>query len=275
MLSDGGRLMSWDGHLLLVYDNERQRRDGVAAWARRGLDLDAKVVYIEPPQESAERSFLGVLKEHEIDANDALERGQIQIVPADASAYSPTWQASMVEAALADGYPTVRWSGEAVTAWRVISPAVHADIEWATDELCHTRPVSILCQYSSGLARTPTQAVFAMHEDGVRSSQLQTSPIPGGMAVAGEVDTCNERILRTALMAACAGITEGQGSFVVELSQVDFLDVAGVRAFMTGTAVHRGSGGTVCLRAAQRRVDRLLRLLGVDRAEGFVVEGPR
>src|SRR6476646_117343 len=105
MLSDGGRPMSWDGHLLLVYDNERQRRAGVAAWVRRGLDLGAKVLYIEPPEESAERSLLGVLKEDEIDANDALARGQIQTGPADAIAYSPAWQASMVEQALADGYP--------------------------------------------------------------------------------------------------------------------------------------------------------------------------
>jgi len=267
--------MSWDGHLLLVYDNERQRRAGVAAWARRGLDLGAKVLYIEPPEESAERSFLGLLQEHEIDVDDALARGQIQTVPADAGAYSPTWQASMVEQALADGYPTVRWSGEAATAWREMSPSVHADIEWATDELCHTLPVSVLCQYSSGLARTPTQTVFAMHGDGVRSSQLQTSPIPGGLALAGEVDTSNERILRSALMAASAVASEGQGSFVVELSQVDFLDVAGVRTFMTGTAGHRVGGGTVCLRGAQRRVDRVLRLLGVDTADGFVIEGPR
>jgi len=265
---------SWDGHLVLVHGSEQQRRAGVAAWVRRGLDLGAKILYIEPADESAGRSLVGVLQDNEIHADEALDRGQLQVVPADGNAYSPTWQATAVEKALAEGYPTVRWSGEAETAWGVMPPSAHADVEWATDELCHTQPVSILCQYPSGLTQATMQTVCAMHGGGVRESLLQTSPVPGGIALAGEVDLSNEKILHSSLIAAGATTEVGRGSLVVDLSRLEFLDVAGARAFLTATTAHRASGGTVLLRAAQPVVERVLRLLGVDRADGLELEAP-
>ncbi len=267
-------MLSWDGHLVLVHGSEQQRRAGVAAWVRRGLELGAKILYIEPADVPSERSLIGVLQDHEIPADEAVQRGQLRVFTADDTAYSPAWQASAVEEALAEGYPTVRWSAEAETAWGVMSPSAHADVEWATDELCRTRPVSILCQYPAGLSQATLQTVCAMHGDGVRESLLDISPIPGGIALAGEVDVSNERILRSALMAAGATTEIGRGCFVIDLSCLDFLDAAGARAFLTSTAAHRVSGGRVLLRAARPVVDRVLRLLDVHRAAGLVLEGP-
>lgn len=265
---------SWDGHLVLVHSSEPHRRAGVAAWVRRGLDLGAKILYLEPADEPAERSFMGVLKESGIDADQAVGRGQLQVLQADDEAYRPEWQASAVEDALSAGYPTVRWSAEAGTAWGVMSPSAHADVEWATDELCHTRPVSILCQYPSRLTQATLQTVCAMHGDGVRESLLHISPLPKGIALAGEVDVSNEAILRSSLMAAGSSTEVGRGSFVVDLSRLGFLDVAGAKALLTGTTAHRTNGGSVLLRAAQPPVDRVLRLLGMDRAPGCIVEAP-
>ena len=268
-----GHPVSWDGHLALVHRGEPERRAGVAAWVRRGLDLGAKILYIEPPQESAERSFMALMRDTDVAVDEAVESGQLEVLPADDGAYSSSWQAGVVDAALADGYPAVRWSGEAITAWSVMSPSAHADIEWATDDLCRTRPVSILCQYSAKLPPTALQAVCAMHGGGVRESMLQTSPSPGGIALAGEVDASNERVLLSALLAATARARHT--SFVVDLGRLDFLDVAGVRALLAGTRAYRRDGGSVCLRAARRPVEPILRLLDVDRAEGVrVVEGP-
>lgn len=264
---------SWDGHLVLVHDSEQQRRAGLAAWVRRGLELGAKIFYIEPADVTSDRSLVGVLKDHEIPADDAMARGQLQVFTADAAAYSTAWQESAIEEALAEGYPTVRWSAEAETAWSVMTPSAHADVEWATDELSHTRPVSILCQYPARLTPATLETVCAMHGDGVRESLVQISPIPGGVALAGEVDVSNERILRSSLMAAGASTAIGRGCFVVDLSRLTFLDAAGARAFLSATAAHRGSGGSVLLRAAQPVVARVLRLLDVDRAPGIGLEG--
>lgn len=264
----------WDGHLLLVHNGEQQRRAGLAAWVRRGLELGAKILYFEPVDEPAGRTLMGVLRDHEIRADAAVGRGQLQVLPADGEAYTQASMSSFVDEALAAGYPTVRWSAEAETAWSVMSRTAHADLEWSTDELCHTRPVSILCQYPAALSQATLQAVCAMHRAGVRESLLHTSPVPGGIALAGEVDVSNEAILRSSLMAAGSRSEVGRGFFVVDLSRLGFLDVAGAKALLTGTTAHRTNGGRVLLRAAQPPVDRVLRLLGMDRAPGCIVEAP-
>jgi anti-anti-sigma factor len=107
----------------------------------------------------------------------------------------------------------------------------------------------------------------------VRGSLFQTSPARDGVAVAGEVDRVNARIVHAALAARCATHSGSRDSFVVELGGLDFLDLAGAKAMVTGTGAHRAGGGVVRLRAPQPRIERLLRLLGVDRLDGFRVEG--
>ena len=98
----------WDGHLLLLYHDESQRRREVEAWVRRGLEVGAKILYIEPGDELPARSFAGLLRDSP-QAVEAMGRGQIQVIPADPVAFDPAWQASVVEQALRE-YPFVRWS---------------------------------------------------------------------------------------------------------------------------------------------------------------------
>lgn len=271
-----GRSVQWDGHLLLVHEGEQQRRAGVTAWTRRGLDLGAKILYIEPPHESGDRAFMEVLNEGGVDAQGLVERGQLQVLPADDDrVYSATWQGSVIDEALTDGYPTVRWSAEARTAWSLMPTQVHADIEWATDGLCHARPVSVLCQYPSDLPEPVLQSVCAMHGDGLREALVQTSGIPGGLALTGEIDRSNARIVHVALTAASATHKEGDEAFVLGLGGVDFLDVAGARALLSGTTVHRARGGVVLISEVQSAVCRLLLLLGVDRFDGVSLEALR
>lgn len=262
--------VDWSGHVALMHGDENERRLGVASWVRCGLELGAKVLYIEPPFEPADRSFLGLLAEHAVEVGAALERRQLEVFVADDEAYDPDWQSGMVDNALADGYPAVQWSGEATTAWGVMSPAVHADVEWATDALCRSKPVSVLCQYAAGLPQATLQTVSAVHGDGLRESQLRTSQSPEGIALVGAVDASNHRVARAALLAAAHA--QRRERLVVDLRQLEFLDVAGARALLTGTTPHRLRRGTVCLLGAHGSVERVLSLLGVNDADGFVVE---
>lgn len=268
-----GRPVDWDGHVALFHDTERQRRIGVAEWARRGLELGAKVIYIEPPDEPDDRRLVDLLAEHAVDVADALARGRLEVFSASRESYSPAWQDSKVDEALEAGYPAVWWSGEARTAWGVMTPSAHADTEWETDAMCQARPVSVLCQYEASLPQAMLQTVCAMHGAGVRESQFQTSPVQGGVAVAGSVDASNERLLRSALVAATARATTEARAFTIELRDLEFLDVAGARAFMTGTTSHRIHGGTVRLSGPRRPVDSLLQLLGIHQADGFELKG--
>jgi anti-anti-sigma factor len=68
---------------------------------------------------------------------------------------------------------------------------------------------------------------------------------------------------------------QGGGCFVVDLSRLSFLDVSGVRALLTATSAHRLNGGSVVLLAAQPPVDRILRLLEINREQGCMLQGPR
>lgn len=256
----------WDGHLLLFYGEEPQRRAGVAAWVGRGLELGAKILYTQPPDDPPDRTLLGLLQD-EPDALEAMERGQIQVVPADPSTYDPDFIATVVDGALSEGYPSVRWSGDASTAWGVIPRERHEYVEQATDELCTSRPLSVLCQYPALESRHAIGFLSRSHGGGLREQQFQAAPIEGGLAVAGELDVTNQATLRSLLTTATTA--PGRDPFVLDLSWVDFLDLPGARALLFGTLDYRSGGGRVRLEAPQPHVAQLIHLLGIDRAEGI------
>src|SRR5260370_15751202 len=49
MMSDYSRTipLDWDGHIMLVHGSESERTFDLAAWVRRGLENDEKVIYTE------------------------------------------------------------------------------------------------------------------------------------------------------------------------------------------------------------------------------------
>ena len=205
----------------------------VTAWATRGLHLGEKVVYIEAPDEVPARALLGLLDAQQALVDDAVVRGQLEVLGADRDVFSPQGLADVVERALQQGYPCVRISGEAATAQALVSAQSQEELERATDLLCHTQPVSVMCQYPEELVGEALAVVSGMHRDGIRQSLLRTARRPGGVVVAGEVDISNHDVLRSALQAASA---DGD-FFVVDLSALTFLDVSGARALLAGTTV--------------------------------------
>lgn len=270
MRNPGGQAGDWDGHLVLLYHLESQRRTGLSRWVRRGLELGSKILYTEPPFEPPERSLSGLLRD-DAEALAALDRGQIQVLLADETAYDPAWQASVVEDALDHGYPSVRWSAEATTAWDVMPRDRHVEIERATDDLCRSQPLSVMCQYAVDESIDDLSHLCCVHGAGLRERRFHASRFPGGLAVAGEIDRSNHDILRSLLSATTAG--SEQDHVVVDLRHLDFLDVEGARSLIKGTAHYRERGGRVRLETAGSLVGTVLRLLGVDRAPGMLLIG--
>ena len=256
----------WDGHLLLFYDEESQRRAGVAAWVGRGLELGSKILYTQLQDDLPDRSLPGLLRD-DPDALEAMDRGQIQVVPADPSTYDPAFIETLVDEALSDGYPSVRWSGAASTAWDVIPRSRHEYVERATDQLCASRPLSAMCQYSAPECGDAVGFLSESHGAGLREQLFQAAPVKGGLAVAGELDATNQRILRFLLMTATTA--PERDPFVLDLSRLDFLDLPGARAMLFGTLDHRTRGGHVRLEAPRPHVAKLIHLLGIDQAEGI------
>jgi anti-anti-sigma factor len=256
---------------LLLHDGEPERRTGVTAWVRRGLELGSKVLYTEPRDELPHRSLPALLRD-DPEALAAIERSQVQVVTAEPAAYEPDLMAARIDGALSEGYPSVRWGGDASTAWGVMPRRRHQRTEEATDRLCAAQPLSVLCVYRSpdfGEAAVP---LCEAHAAGVRGDLFHAAPLPDGLALAGELDGSNQDAVRSLLGAATA--TSRVDPFVVDLRWVAFLDLPAARALLFGTLDHRSRGGRVLLREPQPHVAHLLRLLGLHREDGILHEAP-
>jgi anti-anti-sigma factor len=192
------------------------------------------------------------------------------VIASDKLAYDPAWQASVVEQSLRH-YRSVRWSGEAEAAWRVIPQARHAEIEWAVDEACTSEPMSVMCQYPVRASMDVLGPASTAHGAGLRERLLQTTPLDdGGLALHGDLEVSNLDLMRSVLLAATAMTKVDQ--FAVDLGGLDFVDLGGIRTLLAGTAPYRRHGGQVRIDAPQAHVDRLLRLLGVHREQGVLME---
>lgn len=267
-----GLRAGWDGHVMLAYHGEQDRGAAVSAWVRHGLEAGAKIVYIDALADSDARRLREILADDGVDAGQALARGQLQLVDPTAVRLGSAWQTAVVSEGLHAGFPAVHIAGDVAASLRQMSPETHEAVERAAEALCRIRPASVLCQYPADIDPAVLATACALHGAGTRAQRLQTVPVSGGVALIGEVDTANHKILRSVLAALCGG-ADGDGSPVrVDLHELEFLDTAGARALLMATTAHRGRGGLVLLQSPRPGVGRLLRVLGVDRVRGVVLE---
>jgi hypothetical protein len=282
---DGLAGSGWDGHLLLLYGSEPERRAGLAAWVRRGLDLDEKVIYTEAPGVAAEDSVRMVLDEFGVDVAAATADGRLAMLP-PAEFYPPAGQAPVVERALADGFTRVRMTAEASTALSILTESDHARIERTMDELCRTRPVSAMCQYERRVTTAARlREIVAVHLVGIREPGFRTRSAERGIAVSGEVDISNVDTFAAALDVAVDAAVQAADSanadaptadaatriVRLDLGEVCFVDVAACRALVTSTQWFRHGGGRVLVVAPQPAVERTLRMLDIDQLPGLEV----
>ncbi len=253
--------LEWDGHLLLLHRSESERRSGLAAWVRRGLELDEKVICTEIGAAAPQRSVLSVLQDSGIDVASATAEGRLVVLPLS-KFYPPGRQRDVVARALAEGYRAVRMSVETSAALRAVPGARSMDYERTMDELCRTHPVSALCQYDR--AETTGEHLHQAaegHVNGIRERQLSTSGSDDGLIIAGEIDMSNDELLMSAVRAATS---QASGTFRLDLSRVTFLGVGGSRALVHGSQQFRDRGGNLVLVGLSPTLERILRVLRLD-----------
>ncbi|MFI6586438.1 STAS domain-containing protein [Embleya sp. NPDC050493] len=95
----------------------------------------------------------------------------------------------------------------------------------------------------------------------------RTSP-PLGVRLFGEVDLDNCAHVRSALVAQSAS---GTGDLYVDVSSLNFIDVAGIRTLVEA-AVRIQPGRRLVLRCVSEELCVLVRLAGWDRVPGLVLE---
>jgi anti-sigma B factor antagonist len=97
-----------------------------------------------------------------------------------------------------------------------------------------------------------------MPEDSPAVEQICGVPV---VAAPGEVDITNAPALRTALLEASA---LGRGTFVVDMSQTQFCDSAGMHALVQAHKQSRSEGGEMLLVVQAAAVLRVFSITGVD-----------
>lgn len=261
-------LLEWQGHLLLLHTSAGERERGLTAWVRCGLERDEKIIYVEGGTAGAEDSFEAILERHGIDAGAARHQGRVaRMSPGEL--YGPGGIRAAVETSLAQGFPGVRLTAEHTAARRFLDRRGHLAAERVMEETCRVSPVSALCRYRRSLLDDPyLTAVVATHLTGIREHSLRSHPRPGGLGLAGEIDMTNEDVLGGVAGAAAA---RSEGSLVLDLTEVSFLSVGGIRALCVQTSAFREQGGTVRILTASPVVERPLRLLRVHEFQGMEI----
>jgi len=258
----------WDGHVVLLYRSEREYDANLGAWIRRGLDQGEKVVLTSRSAEPEQR-VLRLCADAGVDARPAQRVGQLVSLP-PAQCYPPQGQDALIARAATEGFSGVRLSAQASTALRLLSERDYLAAELAMDQNCRSGSFSALCAYTRpAAAERPLRETLATHSDGVRAMGFLSARLASGVSLCGEVDLVTCDVLAAALYAA-VGTSVGH-ELVLDLSELEFIDVAGSRMLLRATADLRANGGRLVLRRLQRPVARALRLLDVDRARGVQI----
>jgi len=108
-----------------------------------------------------------------------------------------------------------------------------------------------------------------LHSGGGVESSVVIS-VRGGMALlAGAVDLSNACLVESVLRAGSQVVGD---VLVLDVTELEFLCVAGCRALERGTDPLRHRGGRVVLHGLRRPVRRVLELLEVDKSCGFELD---
>jgi anti-anti-sigma factor len=254
---------SRDGHLLLLYATEQERRAELVAWVRRGLERGEKILSAGAPAVST--AWLITVLADGIDTDTALRDRQLEVLPL--TALCPPEGQHLVERSLAEGFPAVRISVEVNAALLTRSPLTYPAVERNLAELVRTRPVSAMCQYSrASTIGDSLQVIVEGHLTGVRQTGFGTGPDPQGLVLRGDLDVANHDVIAAVV---CAAVARAPQKLRLDLAHVTFIDVDSCRRLEALTREFRAAGGQLALAAPRPHVERMLRLVELDEQSGI------
>lgn len=214
-----------------------------ATFIADGVAADDRVVYYDDG--TADR-VLERLEDDDVPVEEVLERGQLEIVPQDAtrSILSGTLEAgrallrASIDEALADGYRGWRMTGQMSWGQQRKGGLVLVDYDRAMAAEIAGRPARALCFYDRArYSEAEQEQLRAIHEHEVTAPSVYddallriTRTVLGAVRLAGEADHSNhgmldrllDSVLDDVLRAHCAPTT-----VTVDLASLRFLDVAG------------------------------------------------
>jgi len=92
--------------------------------------------------------------------------------------------------------------------------------------------------------------------------------VDGRIGVTGEVDLANA----DELLAALQALMPASGDVILDLSGLEYLDSSGIRVLVNLVRPLSESGRSFVLTSPQPNVRRVLEIVGLDRAPGFILD---
>ena len=213
-----------------------------------------------------------------VDAGRAAREGALSQL--DPPRFYPTLgQVALVEEMLETGRPGLRLAADAEAALGYLGEAGYRRVEQEMEYLCAARPVTLLCQLradtTGGQEPVPSlPAVIDAHPQALHGGCVTISRDCGGVRLVGELDRgCSglvEAVLGRAARRAARRVARRGGKdcgsaakmVVVDVSGLDFMDVAGFRALLAGTEQWRERGGILVLAGARGTARRVIEIIG-------------
>ncbi|MGW1074634.1 MEDS domain-containing protein [Streptomyces sp. NPDC002537] len=269
-------------HASLLYASDEERAAVLRGFLLDGLDAEHKILYLagedgpKGPRELLEECRLAELPEAPYGQLEVL--GPADLAPPrgelDPAALLGSLRAA-VDRSRSEGYRALRVTGDLCTA------------------LCDGRDTSRLLRYEALLAaefgsgealavcqcdvrRCDPAALGAFASAHPRSVEVdplvRTAELlvvrtfdPPGLRIEGVVDTASHRYLRDALQS----VASVRGDVRLEMSRVEFLDLAGLRLLMTFARARAARHCTVELAGVPPHLLHVITLIGWDRTPGL------
>lgn len=272
-------------HLCLTFADEAEQRRVVTSYLLGGLERGERVMYFA--DQNTPQQVLGWLREAGTDPWRALDRAQLTVTTADDSYlaegfFDPDTMVAALTREVADsleaGYTGFRVSGEMGWARRDIPGAERlAEYETKVNDVFAGHRASAICQYDARLFDAAALDEFdRSHPGAVQQEPLYTSSllrlIPSfrrgqrSLRVVGDVDYHSSRALAAALETAL----DWPGDITVDMSGLQFIDLAGVRALVR-TAEWLPAGRRLHVADLDPMLSRVLHVVGWDRIPGLTV----
>jgi len=263
------------GHVALVYCTPATRDERLAEFVGTGLQRGERVVLMA---DADDHTWQVPLALRGVDTSGAARDGSLTTL--DPPGFYPAQgQAALVDRMLETGCPGLRLAAHAEAALGYLGEAGYRRVEQEMEHLCATRPVTLLCQLQAGtaLGDEPVPflpAVIDAHRHALHGPCVTIFRFPHGVHLTGALDLdCGglvEAVLRRAGQDAAADGVRTE-TIEVDLAELDFMDVAGFRALLRGTAQWRGRGGTLVLTGAHGLVGRVIEIVGGEGRGGVVL----
>jgi anti-anti-sigma factor len=268
-LRDGRGLQAGD-HICWTYGSDEEHREVLTRFLTDGLQRNERVLYLA--RRFTANKVMGYLREAGVAAEEFLRSGQLMFLDAEAAylgegGFQPERMGDAFREAatqaVVDGYRGLRAASE--TEWLIpefVSPARFVEYELWVDHIVASLPQIGLCGYDARHSSPEwLQALQAVHPHRITGRSIPQSPFTitsadrGEIVVRGDVDwTCREAF-QLALVAAAACAPQ---DVVLDLEDLRFIDLSGLRALPGLARALRAEGRTLTLSSLSSVVRRVM-----------------